>query len=223
MTKGIVGASRDVCAIAALCVRQVWRYQKTRRRDQFRNTDYLLNQAFLHVSAGGVNLGSRWVLTFENQFVFQKPGVPQGHDAVPPESRQDGSVKSFSNQKSIARDIPLSKVGFLTNWSAPGSPPCQAAAIVSVRESNESEIHGTIEGDTHGCVANEFVLAWVATLAFISKMEFGSRSPIRTTRSTTGRVVNLRIRPFAIVPESGQPATRVQRCLGKSASLQTSH
>ena len=37
-------------------------------------------------------------LTLENQFVFQKPGVPHGHAGRPPESRQPGTVKSFANQ-----------------------------------------------------------------------------------------------------------------------------
>lgn len=45
------------------------------------------------------------MLTLLNQFVFQKPGVPHGQAAVPPESRHAGTVKSLANQKSIAREI----------------------------------------------------------------------------------------------------------------------
>ena len=44
-------------------------------------------------------------LTLENQFVFQKPGVPQGHAASPPESRHEGSVKSLLNQNPMAEEI----------------------------------------------------------------------------------------------------------------------
>ena len=50
------------------------------------------------------------MLTFESQFVFHKPGVPQGQRAVPPESKQAGSVKSFENQNIIAELIALRRV-----------------------------------------------------------------------------------------------------------------
>ena len=50
------------------------------------------------------------MLTLESQFVFHKPGVPQGQRAVPPESKQAGSVKSFENQNIIAELIALRRV-----------------------------------------------------------------------------------------------------------------
>lgn len=60
------------------------------------------------------------------------PGVPQGHDEVPPESRQDGLAKSLANQKSTAREMAALKLALFTNdGSAPPRPPCQAAAIVA--------------------------------------------------------------------------------------------
>ena len=40
--------------------------------------------------------------TFENQLVFQNPGVLQGHGGRPPESKHARSVKSLENQKPMA-------------------------------------------------------------------------------------------------------------------------
>ena len=61
--------------------------------------------------------------TLENQFVFQKPGVPHGQESVPPESRQPRAWKSLLNQKFIAFEIANRMVGSWTYCSAPANPP----------------------------------------------------------------------------------------------------
>ena len=73
-------------------------------------------------------------LTFENQFVFQKPGVPHGHAGRPPWSRHAGLVKSFMNQKSIAREIASRRVELFVYSVSFAIPPCHAADMVTVMQ-----------------------------------------------------------------------------------------
>lgn len=70
-------------------------------------------------------------LTFENQLVFHRPGVPHGHVLVPPASRHPDTVKSCLNHQSIADEMAVASVGLLAYCSAPCKPPCQAADRVA--------------------------------------------------------------------------------------------
>ena len=114
-------------------------------------------------------------------------------------------MKSFLNQKSIAREIPLSRAGFFTNWSAPGRPPCQAAAIVSAeaRAASQTLMDQVREMryDTRGYAASVLGPACGSMVSTISivRMECHSNLPVRATRSTSSRVVDFRVRPLAIV------------------------
>jgi hypothetical protein len=71
--------------------------------------------------------------TFENQFVFQNPGVPHGHFSVPPLSIQSGFAKSFENQKSIARAMAARRSELFTHWDAEEeeTPPWNAADMAT--------------------------------------------------------------------------------------------
>lgn len=75
-------------------------------------------------------------VTFENQLVFQKPGVPHGQGGREPESRQPGTVKSLMNQKSMAREMAFRRAELFTKSPAPSTPPCHAPAIVTTRRSS---------------------------------------------------------------------------------------
>ena len=79
--------------------------------------------------------------TFENQFVFQNPGVPQGHAGRPPWSKHARTVKSLANQKFIALEIALRRDELFTKVSAPSIPPCQAAAIVTVYHAEGQDVN----------------------------------------------------------------------------------
>ena len=92
-------AVEDVRAVADLAWREVRLADKeTRFPNELRNANDLLRPSErLSVFCDSLGECERR-LTLENQFVFQKPGVPHGHAGRPPESRQPGTVKSFTNQ-----------------------------------------------------------------------------------------------------------------------------
>ena len=65
--------------------------------------------------------------------MFQSPGVPQGHASSPPESRHDGLVKSFENQKLIAEEIAVRTSASCVHCPAFLKPPCHAEENVTAQ------------------------------------------------------------------------------------------
>jgi hypothetical protein len=108
--------------------------------------------------------------------VFHRPGVPQGHVGVPPESKQAGSVKSLENQKPMATEMLFLKAGSLTNCSAPANPPFQAPAIVA-------------DSDTR--LRSELVVCGITTYKFCSSAEWNLERFITRRQCSQAQLASL--------------------------------